>query len=253
MSFTTSFTMNLFQRRILARTAQVAAGIIRTPALPPTLPATAGVLRAAVSAALPPAAAGVLQAAVSATLPPRRRWRVASRRLSNTPCNCQRGVTGRPGALHHGCSPVVFSFPPAAWPPPQVVLPDSACATAEGGAALRGALVAAGVPLLCLPPAVGVMMAAHSPRPPRAVTPAMARTVLVHAAPRRAAPLAVQHVPKLLDYCLSDVVPDGGSAEQLQGLPLLPLRDGSVAAIQPRAQARKRMLPPHARAVATAA
>ena len=51
---------------------------------------------------------------------------------------------------------------------------------------------------------------------------------------------ATSEAPALLDYCLADLVPEGGEQQQrrlverLEGLPLLPLFSGGVATLQAR-------------------
>ena len=74
--------------------------------------------------------------------------------------------------------------------------------------------------------------------PPKHVTPVMARKLLQQPRQIPAVLDPSSHVPVLLAYCLSDIVPTGQANDpaikQLEGLPLLPLLDGRVATLQIR-------------------
>ena len=121
-------------------------------------------------------------------------------------------------------------------PPTSCLLPDEPC-NLSSGSALTQALLKLQLPLLDAPPAVAHMMATYMPSPPAHVTPAAARKALAALPPAHQNALGVKtDAPHLLQYCMAGVRLDNAhqAAQQLAGLRILPLVDGSLGLIQAR-------------------
>ena len=102
---------------------------------------------------------------------------------------------------------------------------------------LAEALWAEGEPLADAPPEALACLAEHAAPggfAPRRVTPAGVRALLRGKPPREPRPRA--RALTLLEYCLSDIVDEdaAGSAAALEGLPLVPLADGSHGVVRAR-------------------